>query len=53
MQVTYAGIPEAIFTIMKVGKGALLAKFDIKRAYYQCRLPIGIHWVCPGKALST
>lgn len=32
-EVTYAGIPEAIFTIMKVGKGALLAKFDLKRAY--------------------
>ena len=31
--VTFAGIPEAIFTIVKVGKGALLARFDIQRAY--------------------
>ena len=31
--VTFAGIPEAIFTIVKVGKGASLARFDIQRAY--------------------
>eukprot|EP00794_Sanderia_malayensis_P001375 gene1375-biopygen1124 len=31
--VSYAGIPEAISQIMKLGKGTLLAKFDIKRAY--------------------
>ena len=32
-EVSYAGIPEAIFMIMKLGKGCKLAKFDISRAY--------------------
>ena len=27
------GIPEATYIIMKLGKGAIMAKFDIKRAY--------------------
>ena len=31
--VSYEGIPEAITAIMRVGQGAMLAKFDIKRAY--------------------
>lgn len=32
-EVSYAGIPEALAMIMKLGRGAMLAKFDIKRAY--------------------
>ena len=42
-EVISAGLPEAIVTILKVGKGALLAKFDISvhSAYYQSPLPIG------------
>ena len=32
-EVSYAGIPEAIFMIMKLGRGCQLAKFDISRAY--------------------
>ena len=32
-EVSYVGIPEAIATIMKVGRGAMLAKFDVERAY--------------------
>ncbi len=31
--VSYAGLNDAINTIMRLGKGALLAKFDISRAY--------------------
>ena len=32
-EVSYTGIPEAIDLIMPLGKGALLAKFDIRHAY--------------------
>ena len=32
--VCYEGIPEAITAIMRVGQGAMLAKFDMKRAYH-------------------
>eukprot|EP00795_Rhopilema_esculentum_P007294 gene7294-12994_t len=32
-EVSYTGIPEAIDLIIPLGKGALLAKFDIRRAY--------------------
>ena len=49
-EVTYAGIPEAINLIMRLGKGALIAKFDIRRAYrllpvksQQCHL-LGMQW---------
>ena len=31
--VSYTGIPEAIHSILALGRGALLAKFDIQRAY--------------------
>ncbi len=31
--VSYAGLPEAINTIMRLGRGTLMAKFDISRAY--------------------
>eukprot|EP00112_Aurelia_sp_Birch-Aquarium-sp1_P002006 Seg122.9 transcript_id=Seg122.9/GoldUCD/mRNA.D3Y31 product="hypothetical protein" protein_id=Seg122.9/GoldUCD/D3Y31 len=31
--VSYEGIPEAIDAIMRLGSGAMMAKFDIKRAY--------------------
>ncbi len=31
--VTYAGLHDAINTIMRLSKGSLLAKFDISRAY--------------------
>ena len=36
--VRYEGIPEATTAIMRVGQGAVVAKFDIKRAH--CLLPV-------------
>ena len=32
-EVSYVGIPEAMSMIMNLGKGAVLAKFDVSRAY--------------------
>ena len=32
-EMSYVGIPEAMNMIMNLGKGALLAKFDVSRAY--------------------
>ena len=49
-EVSYTGIPEAIDLIMPLGKGALLAKFDIRRAYRllpvksQQRHMLGMQW---------
>ena len=49
-EVSYAGIPEALAMIMKLGQGAMLAKFDIKRAYrllpvYVLHRPfLGMQW---------
>ena len=49
-EVSYAGIPEALAMIMKLGQGAMLAKFDIKRAYrllpvYTLHRPfLGMQW---------
>ena len=48
--VSYTGIPEAIDLIMPLGKGALLAKFDIRHAYRllpvksQQRHMLGMQW---------
>ncbi len=48
--VFYAGLPEAVSKIVRLGKGALLAKFDISRAYRllpvhpQLRHLLGMHW---------
>ncbi len=48
--VAYEGIPEAISKVVKLGSGALLAKFDIKRAYRllpvdtQDRKYLGMKW---------
>ncbi len=49
-EVSYAGIPEAVALIMRLGKGSLLAKFDIRRAYrllpvcISHRLFLGMRW---------
>ena len=40
--VSYTGIPEAIDLIMPLGKGALLAKFDIRHS--QQRHMLGMQW---------
>lgn len=48
--VSYEGIPEAISKMVKLGPGALMAKFDIKRAYRllpvndQDRKYLGMKW---------
>ena len=51
-EVSYVGIPEAISAIMLLGRGTLLAKFDVQRAYRLLpvcpsqRYLLGMYWKC-------
>ena len=44
-EVSYAGITEAIDLVMKLGKGTLLAKFDLKRAYRLLPVRLEDRWL--------
>ena len=49
-EVSYAGLKEAIDLVMKLGKGTMLAKFELKRAYQllpvwlEDRWLLGMRW---------